>query len=232
MDPSPSSPADAADLAAPRPRKALAVASLVLALIPVLSVLGLVLSLIALHRASHFPERFAGRSIAIAAFLISLVTGPLLCAGVVPVWQSRRLTPFAAITSAPADTRHLIAIGAALTTYSQQNNGTLPDTDNWERAVRQLHADASILVSPNAAPADVSYYYVPLGDLSSLPSPATTVMAYTNPDHYKGLGGVVLFADGSVRWIENPAFQSTIDAIVLPDGTPYTPHLKPPANNP
>jgi hypothetical protein len=39
-----------------------------------------------------------------------------------------------------------------------------------------------------------------------------------------GGGGYIVLVGGDVEWVDGPAFLARIDAITLPDGTPYAPH--------
>jgi hypothetical protein len=118
----------------------------------------------------------------------------------------------------------LLAQGLAL--YAGDNNGDLPEPGaDWQaRLARYVSATPAYnpFAAPQAASGQVSYYYVP--GCSAVRSSPTTIVLYENPDINHGYGGNIARLDGSVQWLSEPAFTSTIDAIRLPDGRPWTPH--------
>ena len=114
-------------------------------------------------------------------------------------------------------------IGSGLMIYASDNKGWLPETANgWQTRLSQ-YVPLQEFTAPDDQPGAVSYYYVPGYCLSKIKNPPTTVLAYERPG-LRRHGGNILYADGHVDFVTDPAYERTINSITTPDGKPYAPH--------
>ncbi|MDX2132005.1 MAG: hypothetical protein SFY69_08135 [Planctomycetota bacterium] len=116
-------------------------------------------------------------------------------------------------------------IQQGLVTYAVDNGDTLPPLGvDLPSVLAPYGVTGEMFTSPRPPASGPSYFYVPLGNMSRIESPPQTVLLYENPT-IPGPPWMVGYADGSVISVQTEAeYRAIIDAIVLPDGTPFTPH--------
>ncbi|MEO1130685.1 MAG: hypothetical protein AAFX05_13410 [Planctomycetota bacterium] len=99
--------------------------------------------------------------------------------------------------------QHIIAVGLS-------DPRSLPDDP---AALADLMIDEGIASPdqianwPSPTPQDPPFFYVP-GSADSMST--RQVIVYEHPDNHDGLGGHVVYAGGSVEWLDNPAFADAI----------------------
>ena len=92
--------------------------------------------------------------------------------------------------------------------------------DELSKLIETSQITPRILRCPSATLFAKSYYYVPGYGVKSDPN---QIIMYENPRNHGGKGGNVLYQDDHVMFIKSPQFEQLINAIKLPDGSPYTP---------
>ncbi|MGH7242620.1 MAG: hypothetical protein ACREJD_04315 [Phycisphaerales bacterium] len=117
-----------------------------------------------------------------------------------------------------ATAARLQAIGQALILYASKNQNVFPEA-GADLSVRLApFVSDSTLLTPASPP---WFFYVPGRTMTS---PATDVLLYENPATTDGSGGQVVTVTSYTTFFAQPRFGETIDAIVLADGTKWTPH--------
>lgn len=154
-----------------------------------------------------------------AAILLSALAAAMLTAIMLPSVSAARTA--AARMKSKLQLDQLVL---ALDVYASRHGGAFPaDPAAWQdELLAGGVATADLFTAPQAAAGMVSYYYVP-GWTSD---DAGQVILYENPALHAGTGGggYIVLVGGDVEWVDGPAFLARIDAITLPDGTPYAPH--------
>lgn len=145
-----------------------------------------------------------------------VVCGGLLAGTLVPALSQARES--ASMLRATIQGR---TVGVALLQY-EQSEGALPPMDaDWVA----LLVDAQLIFPSDVelpeGPAGVqAFFYVPAADTSG---GASQVLLYEHPDARMG-GGIIVYADNSAMYIEDPEFTSIVDGLTLPVGTAWAPH--------
>ncbi|CAG1001811.1 hypothetical protein PHYC_02945 [Phycisphaerales bacterium] len=157
------------------------------------------------------------------AAAVLLICGGLLVALMLPVLGTARQAARQAVAQS-----NLRVVSMALTTYAMDNNQWLPEEGaNLAARLAPYGVSSQMFQGIDPPPVGPMYYYVPQGRIDRVNYPATTIVLYENPQSLSKLGWSVVFVDGSVHTIKDPAqYRMMIDGITLPDGTPYTPHTK------
>jgi prepilin-type processing-associated H-X9-DG protein len=122
---------------------------------------------------------------------------------------------------------NLRGIGNALYIYAR-DGGAFPEReDDWSnRLMLARDIVPKQLLCPDIQIGQTSYYYVPGYTMNSDPN---QVLVYENPANNSGKGGNVLFVDGRVWFVAEPAYSKLISSIKLPNGKPFAPHRSKPA---
>lgn len=111
-------------------------------------------------------------------------------------------------------------IGVCLVNYASANGGALPPADANLLAVLAPFGLTTAWAADREGRMNW-FHYVPGRDASS---PASAVILYEDPASTRGAGGCIVAANGLLTFLPEPQFTATIDALTLPDGTPWTPH--------
>lgn len=168
--------------------------------------------LLHLQRSKLYPLKVAIAAVLVAGGPIVALGGPLI---LLPALSRARELAKRTLCSA-----NLRGTGMAMYIYASDNSGDFPGdictlVQTGEVSPRQL-------MCPSAGDWQ-SYYYVPgYGDNT----PGNQIIMYEDPRNHQGEGGNVLRLDGSTRFVQSPAYDELIEAIKLPDGTPYAPHAR------
>jgi len=172
-----------------------------------IGIVGVILGIIAIVRASHEPHRYGGKGMAVAGICtgaISIVTAGLFLPSVaLPALVRGRVLAKRTIAAS-----HLGSIGSAAFVYANQYDGCYPP--NLQVLVDEglIKADELIdLASLNEPPA-CDFYYV--SGLTTKDDPHW-IVAYSDPAVSNGEGANVLFVDSHVEWFEEPALSEAID---------------------
>ncbi len=213
----------------PTLRTGLAVTAMVLSLVGLcvtpLAIVGLILGIIALVKASKHPDTYGGQPMATAGVVlggIGMLAGVLwlaMSAGVLlPALGKARLN-----ANQLKSGTQLRAIGSALHTYSQSYDQAFPEVgaDITQRLVSE--APAELFASPfvDSGSPTVSYLYC-AGQTNALD--ANTILMFENPA-INGVGINVLYQDGHVEFIPAADIASTlkdVQNVQTPDGQPFT----------
>ena len=99
-----------------------------------------------------------------------------------------------------------------------EEDGAFPD--DLDKILDAGYATQRQFTCPSDLPNASSYRYVPGYGTNSDP---TQIIMYEDPLVHGGEGGNVLYQDTHVSFVKSPQLEQLIDAITLPDGTPYTP---------
>jgi hypothetical protein len=144
---------------------------------------------------------------------------PLLIAMLVP--SLSRMRELSKRTVCAANMR---GIGQALYIYAQDDPQTFPELGaDWQaRLIDAGYTTQRQFWCPSdLRTAGSSYYYVPGYGTSSDPE---QIILYEDPAIHGGEGGHIMFQDSRVAFVPSPEYEQMINAITLPDGTPWTPH--------
>lgn len=207
-------------------QKGLAIGALVCGIIgmvscPVVGLVGMVLGIVALVRASKAPTQYGGRGMAIGGICtggLSLLSIPLFIAILLPALSRARELSMRTVCSA-----NLRGIGQSLYIYAQ-DGGMFPEQGaDWQaRLINGGHTTFRQFTCPSdVGMMGASYHYVPGYGTSSNPR---QIIAYDDPSIHRGEGGNILYQDGHVAFVGSPQFEAEIDDIHLPDGGSYAPH--------
>ncbi len=196
------------------PGQGAAITSLVLSLVGIttsvlpLGIAGGVVGLVALRRIRREPHRYGGRGMAMAGAIIGGVCLLLTIAAValMLIFWSALSGGFTAINHEVDCVDNLAQVARALLQYESEF-GVYPES------LDALVADGRLTVNdvtcPAAAPGATSYHYVP-GYTSA--APGSPVIVFDDPNNH-GSGGCVMQADGSVVWMDNPAFTALVNSV-------------------
>lgn len=118
-------------------------------------------------------------------------------------------------------------ISMALMNYSIENKDAMPEMGaDLETRLAPYGVAPGMFTAAEAPAHGPSYYYVPIGRVSDVRYPASTVILYESPDMPNRKSWNVAYVDGSVRVLKEAEYRQAIDSITLPDGTPYAPHKR------
>jgi len=210
------------------PSQGLAVAAFVVSLlalcVPPLGLVGIFLGVVAMVNANKDPARCGGKGLAIAGISVggaSLIVGCVMLGVLLPALGAARNSARQVMSQA-----QMRQIGMALEMYASDNQGAFPEAGADLRQRLGTHLTGpSVWEAPGAEPGITSYFYVPIGGHDAASNPTTQALLYENPQLHRKRGGSVLYADLSVVNYDQPQYSVIIDAVTLPDGTPWTPHL-------
>ena len=201
----------------PRPGKGLAVAALVLGLvglIPVLGVipaiLGVVLGIVALAKKTPGKGMATGGLITGALGLV--ITPVCLVALIVPAYNHALET-----TRRANCMSNLKGMGTALALYTQSHENEYPQ--NLDLLIKNGESPKLFKCPSCTQHREFDYFYVaPAKD-----APATTIVACDFKDNHKGDMRNVLYMDGHVSMLKEPAFQQ---AMADPENAAFAAALK------
>jgi prepilin-type processing-associated H-X9-DG protein len=184
-------------------------------------IVGLILGIVALVKIKRKPAVYRGRGMAIAGICTggaSLAIVPLMISIMLPALSRARELSKRTVCAA-----NMRGIGQALLIYAQ-DDGMFPEKGaDWQ--ARLVNAGI-VMPTQFLCPSDTRvsgslFYYVPgYGDDSD---PAQIIL-YEDPTIHGGEGGNILYQDGHVAFVKSPQYEKEINAITLPDGTPWAPH--------
>lgn len=105
------------------------------------------------------------------------------------------------------------------------DNQRYPDADTWaDDLIAGTYAiEEELFWAVNSDSQQRVYFFVPQDENAANPNDPTTILVYEHPDVFER-GGNIAYADGHVEFIAEPQFSQIINALTLPDGTPYAPH--------
>jgi hypothetical protein len=215
-------------------RQGLAIASMVVGIVgmatsclPVLGLVGLILGIVALVKASRRPREYGGQGFAIAgvclggvSLLLCVVVLPMLVAIMLPSFSKARELARRSVCAA-----NLSGTGMALRMYANVNQGQFPPdvdplvagnfaqpaqflcptTDENPKYAKHTSGGTGSYTASQPIPADLHemlhscYVYIP-GQVED-GNPANVLM-YEKKGCHQGEGGNVLFDDYRTEWIE------------------------------
>ena len=188
---------------------------------PPIGVAGVVVGIMALDRIKRDPHKHGGRGMAVAGICVGSVgiAMMVLLVSIMFPLLSGTLQDYEETTHREQCAENLTLIVNAMYFYAQ-DGGMFPE--DLEELVSQ---GGKITSAAFTCPADVegsqSYYYVPGYGLSS---DLDQIILYEDPLIHADGGGHIVTVDTTVRFVDSPEFEELIDAIKLPDGTPFAPH--------
>lgn len=213
----------------PTLRTGLAVTAMVLSLVGLcvtpLALVGLILGIVALVKASKQPDTYGGQPMATAGIVlggIGMIAGVFwlaMSAGILlPALGKARLN-----ANQLKSGTQLRAIGSALRTYAQSYDQAFPEVgaDITQRLVSEVPAELFVAPFVDTGSATVSYLYC-AGQSNSLD--AGTILMFENPAINR-VGINVLFQDGHVEFIRAADIASTlkdVENVQTPEGQPFT----------
>jgi prepilin-type processing-associated H-X9-DG protein len=104
-----------------------------------------------------------------------------------------------------ASMANLHSFGLAMLTYENENKSNMPP--NLDALVKANYVDAKTFVSPVNG---TQYVYIGRGNVDDLEHPSLVIVAYEDPDAYKGKGTNALFADGHAEWLPIDKFNELL----------------------
>jgi len=208
----------------------LAVAALVCACLglclPVVGLVGLILGIVAVSKASSSPQTHGGMGMGIAGIVVGALS--LLTSIAVLFMSAGILLP--ALGKARDSARQvksstqLRQIDLALANYANDNNGWFPPAGaDWQSLIAV--PSPGVFVSPrdeHATAAD-SYIYIPGFNLGKINNPGDAVIVYENPKYVTHGTISVGYADGHVVQISPDALKSWLNAMEKPGDEPKPP---------
>jgi prepilin-type processing-associated H-X9-DG protein len=197
-------------------RTGMAVAALVLGILglvlcpPIFGILGLVLGIVALVRASNRPAEYGGRGMAIGGICCGaaglLLVIPLQLAILLPSLSRARELAKRAVCSA-----NLRGIGQSCHIYANDNEEWFPpDLQTLIDAGHLTPAELQCPSEPNSSQAVFDYIYVPGLDTRA---PVDWIIVYEDPANHGGEGGNVLYIDSHVEFLEEPEFSAELERV-------------------
>ncbi len=166
-----------------------------------------------------------GRGLAIAATSISGVGLLLSCVQVAIILPLFALPKVAGVYEARRieDQTRIERVVTDLHTFAENNNGRLPGPDeDWRAMLIREGTPATAFSSLVETAPRPFLHYVPATELTQVDG---RVLLYTDPGLYYPGSGYIAYHDGFVEFVRAPRFARIINALTLPDGTPFAPHL-------
>jgi prepilin-type processing-associated H-X9-DG protein len=191
---------------------------------PPVGIVGLILGIVAVVKASQAPERYGGKGLAIGGICtgaVSILFVPLLISILLPSLSRARELSKRTVCAA-----NMRGIGQSMYIYAQ-DGGMFPEEGaDWQGRLvgAGLTMPQQFLCPSDSLVSGSSYYYVPGYGVESDPE---QVILYEDPAIHGGEGGNILTQDGHVGFVRSPRYEEMIDSITLPDGTPWAPHKGP-----
>lgn len=203
----------------------LAVAALVSGILgivtcPLVGLPAILLGWLALRKIQRDPVRYGGRGMAVAGLCtggVSLVLAligsvflfPIISSAMLDRQERKNRSECAARVRKIADQLF----------FHAQRDGKFPK--NFDVIVAHSELKWADFNCPSDVPDTESYFYVPGYDLLSN---TEQIILYENPNIHGGEGGHILTVDNQIEFVYSPEFEERVEAITLPDGTPYAPH--------
>jgi prepilin-type processing-associated H-X9-DG protein len=183
------------------PRQGLAVGALIcgiagLAMCPVVGIVGLILGIVALARASNRPDEYGGKGFAIGGICtggLSLLVIPLMIAILLPALSRAREMAKRVVCTA-----NMQMIHTAMQNYAQQYGKPAADLDTLV-AKGFITPQQLTCPSSNATPGSPQTSYVWVGALSANPRSDDVLLYERRENHQEGAN--VLFGDGHVQFV-------------------------------
>ena len=193
--------------------------------LPLISIPAVILGIIVLVRASKTPPQAGGQTMAIVAIVLGAL-GTLAWVILVPLMLGTFSPAFSQAKQASMQIQsstNIRSIVQGLSIQSDSNGGRFPATaDDWQQnLIDGMYADAEYFVSPYTDGIGDDYFLVP-GGKSNFDS--TRILVYEDPildPNYT----LIAYADTQVELVEQAEALRLLNALKLPDGTPWTPHL-------
>lgn len=210
------------------PGSGMAITALVLSILswlclgPLVGIPAVILGIIVLVRASKTPPQAGGKGMAIAAVTVggvgTFLSAIFMIAIFLPAFSQAKQAAMKIQSST-----NIRAIAQGLSLQSNSNGGRFPATaDDWQQnLIDNDYAEASNFVSPYTDGFGDDYFFVP-GGKDNFNS--TRILVYEDPildPNYTLIG----YADSQVELVEQAESLRLLNALTLPDGTPWTPHL-------
>jgi prepilin-type processing-associated H-X9-DG protein len=197
-------------------RTGMAVAAMVLGILglvlcpPIFGLLGLILGIVALARASNRPAEYGGRGMAIAGICCGaaalVVVIPLYLAILLPSLSRARELAKRAVCAA-----NLRGIGQSCHIYAN-------DYDEWfppdlQTLINAGHLTPGELQCPSEAnPSTLVLDYVYVPGLQAT-APVDWILAHEDPANHNGEGGNVLYVDSHVEFLKEPEFSAELERV-------------------
>lgn len=190
------------------PKVGLAVAALVCGILGFcflpLGLVGLILGIIAVVRASRDPSRHGGKGMAIGGICtggLSLVfVGPLMVAILLPSLARAREHAKRVVCKV-----NMQGLGMAMLSYAAENNNVFPDDP--AKALTGPGISAKNLECPSSG-GQSNYRYVPGW---STKDGANKPLVYEPIENHGDEGGNVLFVDGHTEWVEKARWPKVVE---------------------
>lgn len=154
------------------------------------------------------PWRSPAVLLAAGLVAITLVAG-IVFGLVLPSLRTARESADKAVTATT-----LTEIGRALRAYAADHGGQLPPSDD---DVISMLSPRYLPAPPRLGPAssrEPTWRYVPLGDLGQVADPASKVLAFETPGHWRRAGGHLLMADGTVKWVDGLRYDELVSPFM------------------
>jgi len=119
-------------------------------------------------------------------------------------------------TTKAATKATLVEIGRALRAYAADFKGELPPNDE---AITSQLVPTYLAAPPRLGPAgspEPTWRFVPPGNLMLLSNPSTKILAFETPGHWPRAGGHLLYADGTVTWVDGLRFDEMVKPFMAP----------------
>ncbi|MGQ9648829.1 MAG: DUF4190 domain-containing protein [Phycisphaerae bacterium] len=190
------------------PRVGMAVAALVCGILgfcfPPLGLVGLILGIIAVIRASSDPARHGGKGMAIGGICtggVSLIfMGPLMLAILLPSFARARELARRTVCQT-----NMLTLSVAMLTYASENNGAFPDDP--AKALAGAGISTRNLECPSSG-GQPNYRYVPGW---STKEGANKPLVYEPIGNHGDEGGNVLFVDGHAEFVPKSRWAEVVE---------------------
>ncbi len=117
-----------------------------------------------------------------------------------------------------------LEIAHALRAYAARHDGAYPrSAESWKQLLMDecgLRETAFYPLHANSA--ENAYWYVPGLRVGT---DRGQVLLYESPELRQSSGGYVVYTNGDFEYYPEPEYDQLLGTILLPDGTPWAPHL-------